>query len=191
MLTTVLSACQTGPRPTLEAVVVFVDDPSTNSVLERLARAESADFVAVYTITPTLQDTQTVTATVAQRAGQRKVQIGNVIYRVENSLATTCENATSGCVEFTDDARVSNLNVTSNFWGAAFATRLTNDSSRRIGSTAGHAETIAGFPAVCVDIPPSASYCALDSGILARYIGADVTIELTSYTLTVGDADFE
>lgn len=190
MLAAALTSCQTGQRPTLESVVDVVDDPSTNSVLERLARADSGEFVATYAITPTLQGTATVTATVARREGQRRIQIGNVVYLVEDGRSSTCENGLGGCVEYTDDARVSDLNVTSNFWGAAFAARLANDARRRIGSTVGHAEEIAGLPAICVDIPPSASYCALDSGVLARYIGADVTIELTSFTRTVEDSDF-
>ena len=78
-------------------------------------------------------------------------------------------------------------------------TRLEVDARRRIGPSVATSLTIAEFPATCVDvIVPSAAtttgsvrYCALESGVLARYFGADVSIELTSFSFGVfaGDLD--
>ena len=98
-------------------------------------------------------------------------------------------------LEFIDDAAVSDLNITNQFWGDAFAARLRLDASRRVGFTEGETAEIAGLPASCVRIPlpgtgetaPHVEYCALDRGPLARYFGADVSIELTSYTPDAAD----
>ena len=78
-------------------------------------------------------------------------------------------------------------------------TRLEVDAGRRIGPSVASSLTIAGLPATCVDVVlPSAAtttgsvrYCALDSGVLARYFGADVSIELTSFSLAVVAADLD
>ena len=45
--------------------------------------------------------------------------------------------------------------------------------------------TIAGQTAQCVDVPitnGTTTYCVLESGALAEFVGGDVTIELTSYS---------
>ncbi len=184
-----LSACATGERPTLVAApVVSDDDSAVAAVVERLDRAETATFTATYDIIPSATGVVTQ-ATVVAADGRRRVQIGDVDYIVDRGVSRTCDLALGECVDFTDDARISDLNITSEFWGDAFAARLRLDGSRRIGFSQGRVETIAGQTAACVDVPlPAAqaltaavTYCALDLGVLARYFGADVSIELTSF----------
>ena len=84
---------------------------------------------------------------------------------------------------------MSDLAVTHLFWGPAFERRLQTDSGRRIGTSELSDASIAGQPATCaaVTLPSSlesvgtVTYCALDIGLLARYQGADVHVELASF----------
>jgi hypothetical protein len=192
--TAVLAGCFTGERPTL-VESPQVDDPAAQAVIDRLATASSAEFTATYEITPTLTG-ETTTATVSQDGMRRRITIGDVDFISDGTVSRTCSNDERGCVDFLDDARVSDLNITHRFWGDAFRSRLELDASRRISFSEGSDETIAGAPAACVDIPvPSASelsgtvqYCALDAGPLARYVGADVNIELVQFSPTVDPA---
>lgn len=185
-----LTGCFVGERPTLRDETV-VDDVAARSVFDRLALATSSDFLATYRITPTGSG-EGVTATVTVSTSGYRVRIGEVEYRVEPGSAVTCSVPTDECVDEIDEARLSNLNITHRFWGEAFRTRLGLDAARRIGFTEGSSETVAGAPAACVDITVPSSieatgtvrYCALDAGPLARYVGADVVIELDEFTPT-------
>jgi hypothetical protein len=191
-----LTGCITGERPTLTSAPT-VDDPAAIAVLDRLQNARSVDFTASYRIVPSSSGEETL-ATVSQLGTKRRITIGEVVFTTNGSDSRTCANATSECVDFLDDARVSDLNLTNGFWGPGFRTRLELDASRRIGPSSGTAMTIAGQAAMCVDvIVPSAgiggtvAYCALDAGVLARYFGADVSIELTRFTFEVSPNDFD
>lgn len=192
----VATGCFTGQRPTLVERPV-IDDPTAQAVLDRLGTVPTLEFTATYQITPTQTDEAT-TATIVQSGTRRRVTIGDVDYLTDGSVTRTCSNDDRGCVDFLDDARVSDLNVTHRFWGDAFATRLELDASRRIGFSEPANETIAGAPAVCVTIkvpsssslPGSVEYCALDAGPLARYLGADVRIELVGFDLSADPASF-
>lgn len=192
----VLAGCITGERPTLIERPT-IDDPAARSVLDRLGTAGSAVFTATYEITPT-SSAQPTTATVVQSGSRRRVTIGGVDFLTDGTVNRTCTNDDGGCVDFLDDARVSDLNLTHRFWGDAFRARLELDASRRIGFSEASDATVAGQPAACVDIPvPSSSelsgvvrYCALDAGPLARYVGADVTIELVAFEPSADPGDF-
>ena len=192
-----LTGCITGERPTLIDRPV-IDDAAAQAVIDRLATASSGEFTARYEVTPTLTGTPT-TATVVQAGTRRRVTVGEIDYVSDGTVNRTCENNDRGCVDFMDDARISDLNITHRFWGDAFRARLELDASRRIGFSAASNATIAGAPAACVDIPvPSSSelsgvvqYCALDAGPLARYVGADVRIELVEFVPSASPTDFD
>lgn len=195
---TVATGCATGERPTLVAPPSTIADPVTAAVVERLDRAETAVFTATYDITPT-STSETTTATVVQSGPSRRVTIGSVEYVRDPEGARTCETGNVGCVDGFDEARVSNLNITSEFWGRSSQTRLGLNAARAVGTPTGSTETIGGQAATCASIPlqstvsiddsavQSLMYCAIDAGILARYTGADVVIELTSFTNTVDE----
>lgn len=193
-----LTGCASGVRPTLVAPPSTVSDPVTAAVLDRLERASTATFTATYDITPTVTGDAT-TATVIQSGPAQRVTIGTVEFTTDGTTARTCFSGDVECTEGTDEARVSDLSITSRFWGRSAAARLGRVAAQAIGAPTGTTETIAGQAATCASIPvpapagsptdaPQVVYCAIDAGILARYVGADVTIELTSFTTEVDPA---
>jgi hypothetical protein len=192
-----LSGCFTGARPTLVPRAP-IDDPAARAVDVLLEQAGSVDFIATYDIIPSTSG-ETTEATVVQLDGQRRITIGNVDFISTGASSRTCQSGVGDCVEFLDDSRVSDLNITHLFWGPAMQSRLELDAGRRIGPSVATDATIGDRPAVCVDVllpstvatTGSVVYCALDTGVLARYFGADASIELTSFSLAVvaGDLD--
>jgi len=192
-----LSACALGPRPTLQPVTT-IDDTAAQRVLTRLERANALDFTAEYDIIPSTTGTITK-AQVVQQDGRRRITIGDVVFHSDGNTAQTCQNDLEVCSEFLDDARISDLNITHLFWGPALASRLEVDANRRIGPSTELVTSIAGRRAICVDvILPSVAtttgtvtYCALAAGVLGRYFGADVSIELTSFEPGVVPDDFD
>lgn len=191
----VLGACATGERPILVAPPSTVADAVSAAVLERLDRGEHATFTATYDITPTSTGT-TTTATVVQSGEQGRTVIGTVEYRRSGTTARTCYAGDIDCVDGFDETRVSDLNITHEFWGRSAAARLAVEVGRSVGDTTGRTETIAGVSAACADVVVPAGqggagtvvYCATDAGLLARYTGADVRIELTSFSPSVDDS---
>ncbi len=189
-----LSGCALGERPTLEAADVITDS-ATQTVAERLERSPVVDFTATYSITPSSSTDSTV-ATITSEGGTVTTRIGDVTYTTDPAGNTTTCRA-DDCTDGANDAYVSNLGITHRFWESSARQRLVTDAARRIGTSAGTTDTIAGQSAVCVAIKlPSSveavgtvSYCALDQGMLARYIGADGTIELTSLDVAPTVAD--
>ena len=188
-----LSGCALGERPTLEAADVITDS-ATQTVAERLERNPVVDFTATYAITPSSSTDSTV-ATVTAEGGTVTTRIGDITYTTDAAgNTTTCR---AECTDGADDALVSNLGITHRFWSSSARQRLVTDATRRIGTSTGTTDTIAGQSAVCVAIKlPSSvesvgtvSYCALDQGVLGRYIGADGTIELTSLDVAPTVAD--
>jgi hypothetical protein len=192
--TLTFSACATGERPALVDEPVVTDEVA-KQVLDRLDRAPAATFTATYEITPSLTGEPT-SATVIQSGMRNKIVIGDVLYMIDGSTSRTCTVGGTDCTDMIDDARISNLNITHMFWSSSAAKRLQADAARSVDGSVGRADNIASRPATCADVQvPSSTdgvsavtYCALDEGILARYFGADVSIELTSYSSSVDEA---
>jgi hypothetical protein len=183
-----LTACATGTRPTLIEDPV-VSDPSTQPVLDRLGRAGTTSFTATYDITPPQVGRTPVTATVVQDGLRRRVLIGDIDFIVDGTSSQTCFDAGVTCEPGINEGRISDLGITSEFWGTSLATKLRIDAARSIAPSSGSTTTIADWPAVCVDVSVPAlqgagtiSYCALDAGLLGRYRGPNVAIELTSFS---------
>ncbi len=181
-----LSACATGPRPTLLEQVAPAD-ASVQPVLDRLGRAEGTTFTATYTITPPQVGATPVQATVVQDGLRRRTTIGTVAFIVDGTAARTCVEGVE-CEQGTNDARVSDIGITSDFWNTSLATKLRIDAARSVAPATGSTEAIVNWPSVCVVVAVPAvqgtgsiEYCALDIGVLGRYVGPNVTIELTSF----------
>jgi len=190
-----LSGCALGQRPTVTDRGK-PDDRAVEAVLSLLAEAPAVTFTATYTIMPAAVDIGPVTAVVVHDGsapgGQTRVTIGDVVYIDDGGEQRTCA-AGGECVAGYDEARVSNLSVTSAFWGSSAARRLGTDAGRDIAEAVGTEAAIAGQAATCVTLAldgANAGYCALQTGPLARQAGNDVAIELTEFALTVDPAAF-
>jgi hypothetical protein len=190
----VLTGCATGERPTLVAEDTAIADPVAKAVADLLVRAPDTVFTATYTITPTLTNEPTQ-ATVVQNGLRRRIAIGSVEYTSDGTVVRTCVVGGGECADGIDEARISNLNITHAFWGESAAARMRVDASRSVQQAVGRTETIGGQPATCADLTIPAPegvgtvvYCALDAGILARYVGVDVRIELTAFSPVADEA---
>jgi len=196
-----LSACITGERPTFEDELppaVPTGNPAVDTVLSRLDSADTAQFTAAFQI-DTKFGTLRSTAEVTQAAGRRlSVTVQNdavyARYVADGADERTCNLTTAECETGLNDARISNTQLSHRFYAPSFATRLRISADRRIGEPVASQRTVAGQPAECVDVPVAGgieTYCALESGVLAYFEGADVTVELTAYSPTPNESLFE
>jgi len=191
-----LAACATGPRPSFDAdepAQQATGDPAIDAVLERLDRVGIEQFTADYTILTRLGAKES-TATVVQADNSRRSITINAVRFIDGSgTVATCNLATAECEAVINDARVSDVQVTHDFYGSSFARRLRVDAARSLSPARGYTETIGGLPATCADVPVSGGtkvYCALDDGPLARYDGNDVLIELVALNPTPDETKF-
>lgn len=178
-----LAACQTGLRPTVTDERKA--DPSVQSVTSKLDQARTnGDFTATYDITPTMIGSATANATVVVTGDAINITIRDVLYVIESGVGQTCAADRTNCSDGINDAFVSDLSITHAFWADSAAARLRNDAGRTIGTPQTSTALVADQPTTCVDVPVAGGmilYCALDVGPLARYRGADVVIDLTSF----------
>ena len=204
MLAVVLSAatgCALGQRPTLEAtstaVGTMTGDEAIDGVLVRMDGVGDSVFTAGYTALLVFDGTAS-SVTVTQDGSappslRRSVTIGDVRYISTDAATSTCSVAATECANGIDAARVSDTGVTPDFTFGDMAKRLRRDAGVRIGTTTASTRDIAGTPATCVDVPVTGGtkqYCVFESGVLARFVGGDVTIDATSYLLTVDESLF-
>lgn len=189
-----LAGCALGARPTITDER-RVDDSAIDAVLDRLDAAASAAFTAVYRVTPTVVGAPPTEATVTSTGSGTRVVFAadgapTVEYVTEDGEQRTCAGGQADCVAGHDEARISNLAVTSTFWGPSIAQKLRVDAGRNVADAEASTTEIAGYPAACAAVPVgtgtvvTVEYCALDAGPLAAYRGADVVIELVSFSLT-------
>ena len=192
-----LTACVTGERPSFvddaSAAGTPVGDAPVDAVLGRLENPAAQPFTADYTIL-TKATGGTSNATVAVDVDRRSITISNIRFLIEGSRTGTCNVESGRCSNSIDDGRVSDIQVTHEFYGVSAARRLRADAARRIGQTAPSAATIASLAATCVSVPvtsdSAATYCVLENGLLARMDNGDVAIELTAFRDGVDETDF-
>jgi len=194
--TLALAACATGPRPSFDAdepTQTATGDPAIDAVLERLDRVGLEQFTADYTILTRLGG-QESTATVVQADNSRRsITINAVRFLDGSGTVATCNLTTAECEAVINDARVSDVQITHDFYGSSFARRLRVDAGRSLAPARGYTESIGGQPATCADVPVSGGtkvYCALDSGPLARYDGNDVVVNLVALNPTPDESKF-
>ena len=193
----VLSACATGQRPSFDAdqpLLAPTGDPGIDAVLDRLDAVGLEQFTAGYTILTRLGGQQSTATVVQAENSRRSVTVNDVRYLNGTGNPATCNLTTDECEAAINDARTSDVQVTHDFYGPSIARRLRVDAGRRLDNARAYQSTIAGQTATCADVPVSGgtkTYCALDSGVLARYDGADLAIELVSVTDVADETKFE
>ncbi len=197
---TVVTGCS-GTRGTLSATSAApvpggdagqpVGDASVDAVLGDLERPMEQSFTATYAVTRKLGAKQ-ATAVVSRGPLAISVTIGDVRY-VRADTDHTCLLASKTCEDTINEARVSDLGLSSTFWRDAPARSLRVTYGRRATPATGEATTIAGQAAQCTTVPVGTgaeTYCALATGAMARMDTAYVTIELTGYEATVRQEAF-
>jgi hypothetical protein len=183
-----LAACATGPRPTL-AEGTSIDEPigdtATDLVLSKFAGLESTAFTASYTITNNFGPLVREAIVTHDGIDRRSITIGEVRYLLTTNGSTTCRLLSGDCAEGANDAAISDLQVTHQFYSRSAAARLRNDANRRVGPTDSYIAEIAGQEVTCVSVPVTGGskvYCVTSTGVLATYQGPDVLVELTKYS---------
>jgi hypothetical protein len=183
-ITLILSGCFTGERPRLVEGASSTGVPAADAVLSRLEAAGQTTFTGDYTVLTRFGSITTPVTVVQTGPARRAVTVGDVRFIVDGPDTSTCDLATSTCSPTIDVARISDIQLTPDFYAASAATRLRRDTELRAGPTRASTETIAGQPATCVVVPTTggeSTYCALDSGPLARLDAADLSIDLTRF----------
>ena len=119
---------------------------------------------------------------------ERSITIGDTRYLIETGRTRTCDLASSSCSHGLDDTKVSDLQITHQFWSRATEQRLRIDASRNIGPSESYLAEFADTQVNCVSVPVVGGtkvYCVTDEGVLAHYAGPDLLIELTDYSTAV------
>lgn len=197
--TVVFASCMTGQRPTLGTAPTskgtMTGDVNIDAVLSLFDAVGTATFTAEYTGVLTFDGTSTPAA-VAQDGTpeQRSVTIGAVRFISDATGDRTCVVDTGVCEPALKPAAVSNTGLTPEFAVGDMAKRLRRDAAAKAGDTTPSTVTAAGREATCVDVPVTGGikqYCAFTNGVLARFVGGDVTIDVVSITDTADPALFE
>jgi hypothetical protein len=188
-----LSGCFTGPRPTLADAPEMTGDPAADAVLQRLDIAGTTVFSGDYDVLTRFGGVERAVSVVQAAPARRSVTVGSIRFILDGAITATCDLDADVCTDTLDVARISDSQLSTDFYARSAATRLRRDAGARTGATVGSSVDIAGQPATCVAIPLSAStetYCALDSGPVARIDAADVRIEMTGYSAEVDESGF-
>ena len=194
VLGAVVAGCATGERPSFRdeeaaAPVVTSGNPEIDTVLQMLSNVERSEFTAGYQIETNFNMVSSTGSVVHAPGERRSIIISNderhVQFLIDGQNERTCDLLTDECEVSLNDARISDTQLPHTFYGPAFSRRLAADAARRIGDPQLYEKSVAGQVATCVDVDVSGgtkTYCALPSGPLAEFVGADVSIELTSYS---------
>lgn len=197
----VATGCGLGQRPTIvetpTAVGTMTGDPAIDDVLERFDSESGAVFTADYTAVLAFGSTASIVS-VTQDGSEpttirRAVTIGDVRYISTLDNTSTCSVIEAACDSGIDPSRVSDTGVTPDFVFGDMAKRLRRDAAARVGTPVASTRQIAGATATCVDVPVTGGtkqYCVFDDGVLARYVGGDLTIDADGYSATVDESQF-
>ncbi len=190
------AGCMTGQRPSFDDDAPGTEstgDAAIDAVLQRLDRVRVEQFTAHYSVLTRLGGLESDATVVQADNSRRSITIGDVRFLDGTGTVATCNLTAGECEATLNNARVSDRQLTYDFYATSAAQRLRVDATRKIGDARGYEVTVAGQPAVCADVPVSGGtkvYCALESGVLAEYDGNDLLIELTSFAPTPDETAF-
>jgi len=193
----VVGGCFTGERPTFTTEPFppgsSSGDPAIDQVLEQLDAVNQGPLTADYTVLTKFGNT-TRAASVSLDGARRSVTVGDVRFLTTGGESQTCLLAKSDpCSSSIDPARISDTQITPDFYAADAAKRLRRSAIERIGTPVAHVDQIAGQSATCVDVPVpggTSVFCALTNGPLARLDDGAVAINLTQYSPAVAESLF-
>ena len=191
------SGCITGKRPSVVndpfPVGSSSGDPAIDQVLAELDRNNVGPYTADYTVLTKFGNI-TRPASVAVDHGRRSVTVGSVRFLTINNASQTCAlDASNPCSTSLDPARISDTQITPDFYAIDAAKRLRRDATSRIATPISHVESIAGRSATCVDVPLTGGtsiFCVLKGGPLARLDDAAVAIDLTQFAPAADESLF-
>ena len=193
-LAATITGCFTGERPRFGcAPGESTGRTEIDEVLNRFECVATSTFTADYTVLTRLGDIDSAATVVQASSGRRSITINNVRFIYDNGRTLTCDLVSETCEAVINEARASDLLLTSEFYAQSMASRLRVDAERRVGDPVASNVVLGGQPALCVAVPVTGgtkTYCALESGALARFDGSDLLVELNSYSSTPDEAAF-
>ena len=122
-----MSGCFTGERPTL-ADEPTTGSPAVDAVVERVRSLGDAVYTASYDVVTTFDNTTTPVRASQSGTSRRSLTIGDVRYLVDGPSTRTCTVSTGECTDTIDAARVSDVQMTPDFFGTSLAARLRHDA---------------------------------------------------------------
>ena len=145
-LLTVLSGCFTGPRPSYTTEPFprgsSSGDAAIDNVLAQLDADNDGPYTANYTVLTKFGNI-TRPASVSVAAGRRSVTVGDVRFITTDGASQTCIlDKTDPCSSSIDPARISDTQITPDFYAADAAKRLRRSAVARIGQPIPHTEQI-------------------------------------------------
>src|SRR5918997_1045504 len=122
------TGCITGERPTLAEAPVATGDTAIDAILSRLDAASASTFGADYDLLTRFGDLRT-TATVAQDgAARRSVTVGAIRFLTDGARTATCDLDSGACSDTIDAARISDTQLTPDFYAISATARLRRDA---------------------------------------------------------------
>lgn len=183
-----LTGCFTGQRPSFSPDPFPSGSPTGNEaidqVLVQLDATNDGPYTAEYTVLTKFGNTSRP-ASVAVETGRRSVTVGSVRFLTANGASQTCLlDKSDPCSSTIEPAKISDTQVTPDFYATDAAKRLRRSAVALVGPTVSHVEQIAGQTVTCVDVPVTGGtsvFCVLPNGPLARLDDGSVAINLTRY----------
>lgn len=198
-----LNACATGTRAELRPELSTTGHAAVDDVLSRIGTLPDAVYSADYDVHLPYDDSDVEVTTTQAAADRRSLTIGDVRFIVEPGQGggRTCDLSTGECEPRIAPQRVSDVQMTNDFFGTSLAARLRRDADLAIAEPVASTEDFDGMTATCVAItlsPPASApdttpvntYCVFDNGVLERLDSADIAVAITDYADEADEQQF-